>query len=686
MKKSVSLLAVMASLLAVPAWAETPAEIPNEASADKPVEITVNKKPEEGVTSRTVPTANQAEKTIEMVPGGVALVRDDAFRDGAATTVKDVLNAVPGVFAQPKYGQEDARLSIRGSGLSRGFHLRGIRLLVDGVPINDADGGGDFQEIEPLASRYVEVYKGGNALQYGAASLGGAVNFVSPTGYDAPAYGARIEGGSFGTKRLQLETAGTAGAWDYYWTPTYSGSEGFRDHTEQDYLRLNGNIGYRFDADTETRFYLSANNLDQDIPSALTRDQALRNPRQTAPSSFSKDTERDIDSIRLANKTSFVLGDWDMIAGGFYSYKDLFHPLSFGVIDNIYRNGGVFAKGTLDAPVMERKNQLILGGNLFYALNDARILQNNNGASGITFSHGEQASTNVELYGENHHYLTHDVAAVTGLQFNHSIRDQDDQIGTDSARKNFTSLNPKLGVLWDVTPESQVFANITWAAEAPAFAELNPSGAPGFADLESQKATTIEIGSRGVWHDIGWDAAVYHAWVRDELQLFTNSSGASVAQNADKTTHQGVELGLDVPVVDHVRFRPAYTFSRFTFDNDPVFGDNDIPGVPKHYLVAEIRYDHPDGYYLAPNLEWVPTGYAVDNANTDSLKTPSYALLGMKAGYEIEKGLTLFAEGRNLLDRDYISNTNALPVATAADALYNPGNGRAIYLGLQMRW
>lgn len=682
MNRKIVALAMTAGFYAMPVFAA-------DKSADKPVEITINKKPDAEQTkpaSHTVPDAKRASEQINQTPGGVAIVTDDRYREGAAATVKDVLNSVPGVFAQPKYGQEDARLSIRGSGLSRSYHLRGIRLLVDGIPINDADGGGDFQEIDPLAAQYVEVYKGGNALQYGAASLGGAVNFVSPTGYDLDGNRARAEIGSFGTKRLQVQTAGTSNGWDYYWAPSYSGGQGFRDHSNQDYVRLNGNIGYRFDADTETRFFLSANNLNQDIPSSLTRDQALRNPRQTATSSFTKDTERDIDSIRLANKTSFVLGDWDMMAGGFYSYKDLFHPLSFGIVDTIYRNGGVFAKGTHDGSLADHRNQLLLGSNLFYSLDDARILQNVGGASGVTFTHSRQSSTDLEIFGENRFYVVPDIAAVTGAQLTHAVRDQDDRIGSDSASKNFDSINPKLGVLWDMTSQSQAFANVTWTSEPPTFSELNPSGAPGFAALDPQKATTLEIGSRGMWQDIGWDVAAYHAWLKDELQMFVDSSGATVATNADKTIHQGVELGLDVPVADRLRFRPSYTYSHFSFDNDVLYGNNEIPGAPRHYVVAELRYDHPDGYYLAPNLEWVPEGYYVDNANTETLKTPSYALLGMKAGYQINKGINLFAEGRNLLDKNYISNTNALPVATGSDALYNPGDGRAVYVGIQLHW
>jgi len=61
------------------------------------------------------------------------------------------------VFVQPRYGSEESRLSIRGSGLQRTFHGRGLKLLQDGVPLNLADGGFDFQAVEPLVSRYARA-------------------------------------------------------------------------------------------------------------------------------------------------------------------------------------------------------------------------------------------------------------------------------------------------------------------------------------------------------------------------------------------------------------------------------------------------------------------------------------------------------------------------------------------------
>ncbi len=69
--------------------------------------------------------------------------------------------------------------------MSRGFHMRGLTLLQDGVPINLAYVNGDFQELEPTFFDHLEVYRGANALRFGSGTLGGAINGVTPTGKTA---------------------------------------------------------------------------------------------------------------------------------------------------------------------------------------------------------------------------------------------------------------------------------------------------------------------------------------------------------------------------------------------------------------------------------------------------------------------------------------------------------------------
>src|SRR5262245_59209606 len=131
--------------------------------------------------SLTLPNIGTARQRIGTVPGGANVVDGDSYREGRVSTLNDALGYSPGVFSASRFGAEEARLSIRGSGLQRTFHLRGVKLMQDGVPLNLADGSGDFQSIEPLQTRYIEVYRGANALQYGSSTLGGAINYASVT-------------------------------------------------------------------------------------------------------------------------------------------------------------------------------------------------------------------------------------------------------------------------------------------------------------------------------------------------------------------------------------------------------------------------------------------------------------------------------------------------------------------------
>lgn len=644
--------------------------------------------------SITVPDAEEAKRRIEKTAGGVDIVPAAEVRDGRANSVKDILGYVPGVFAQSKYGQEDSRLSIRGSGLSRSFHLRGTRILRDGVPITDADGSGDTMEIDPLAVDYTEIYKGANALQYGASLLGGAVNFVSPTGRSNPGFLLRQEFGSFDSLRSQFAAGGASGNYDYYITPTYSHSSGFRDHTDQDYKRLNGNIGLRFGDGAETRFFLSAADINQKIPGSLTKQQALSNPSQTPASNFVGNTRRNIDSLRGANKTTFLTEAGEVTVGAFMARKELFHPLYSPpfftpVIDNDETNGGGFVRWYNDLTVAGHRNEVTLGANYIAGINQARTYNNVGGSRGALTAFDDQISRTFELYGENAFYVVNDVAVIAGLQGTMARRELDDKFlsnGDRSFERGYNSINPKVGLRWDYAVSSQAFVNLSWADEPPPFSELGTTTVA----VDSQKSRTLEIGMRGSRGDMAWDAAVYRAWLQDELQSIL-VNGQSSQQNIGSTIHQGIELGGEWTALrdafargDKMALRGAYTYSDFHFDNHSTYGNNDIPGAPRHFLVTGLRYTHASGWYAGPNVEWVPQAYNVDNANT--LKTEPYALLGAKAGYDFGGGLKVFVDGRNLLDKKYIAEVGVLPTGTASSAQFNPGDGRAVYLGVEYRW
>ena len=193
-------------------------------------------------SSLTVPSNSQAREEINQTPGGVAVVDSKTFENKYTLNLQDTLAYVPGVYTQKRFGEE-VRISVRGSGLSRGFHMRGLELLQDGVPFNLADGSADFQEADTLAFQRLEVFKGSNALKFGGSTLGGAVNMVSKTGKSNPGDQIRLEVGSFGTKRFNVQSGRDFGDSDMFISLTGTSSNGYRDHSAQENLKLNSNFG-----------------------------------------------------------------------------------------------------------------------------------------------------------------------------------------------------------------------------------------------------------------------------------------------------------------------------------------------------------------------------------------------------------------------------------------------------------
>ncbi len=665
------LTTLAASLLSLSVWAEH-TTLPT---------IQVNAQPDEA-PALTVPSIETARDQARQIAGGSDVVDAEIYKTGRASTLADALGFSPGVYVQSRFGSEEARLSIRGSGIQRTFHLRGIQLLQDGVPVNQADGGGDFQAIEPLAARYIEVYRGANALQYGSSTLGGAVNFVTPTGYDAPAWQARASFGSFQHAHLQASGAGVVGPLDYYVSASHYFQEGFRDHAQQDNNRLFGNVGYRINPNLETRFYFSAVDSDSELPGSITQAQTKSDPSAANPGNITGNQKRDIKLYRLANKTSWVEGDTRIDASVFAARKNLFHPI-FQVIDQYNLDYGVdlrLIQGAL------KSSHFTLGLTLQRNETDDDRYLNVGGQPGARTNALEQTVNTAIVFGEYLARVSPQWALVAGAQAMRTTRNQDDRfitLGVDETRrKDYSGVSPKIGVLYEHSQDIQFFGNLSRSFEPPSFAELTSGPAINLLFAEAQTATTLEFGSRGQQGTLGWDIAVYHARVQDELlTLFNPANGATATTNADKTIHQGIEAGWMMRL-GAFNWRNIYQLNDIKFDGDAQNGDNTLGGIPKHFYRTELLYTSGD-FFVGPTLEAASDWY-IDHANT--FKADSYAVIGLKLGSRGKRGFSWYVEGRNLTDKKYAATTGVVLNAGGVDsAQFLPGDGRAFYAGLEWR-
>jgi iron complex outermembrane receptor protein len=648
----------------------------------------------------TVPSPDQSREELQKSPGGTEVIEAERYLVGRSSTLADTFFLSPGVIAQPRFGSDEARISIRGSGLQRTFHGRGIRVLQDGVPINLADGGFDMQSLEPTAAHFINVWRGGNALAYGASTLGGAIDYVSHTGHSAPGGSLRTEAGSWGYQRTTL-----TGGWhdqnhDLFSALTYQRQDGFRRNAEQENLRLFQNFGWRIADDVETRFYLSAVQAESELPGALTRAQMLADPRQANPLNILRDQRRDYDLARLANKTTVRAGANTLEMFSAVTYKDLDHPI-FQVIDQVSRDYLWGANITHQSTLFGRENRIKSGVIITHGETNAAQLGYASPTSsrrGALISDDDQVATNFEAFVEDQYEFAPGWTGVIGGIASHNKRKNTRRFGTTTAATNydlsFDELAPKVGMRWDGMG-MQFFANVSGSYEPPSFSEAITANIA----RRAQTALTYEIGTRGAKEFFRWDLALYHSEIQDELLAVLDPiSNLSTTTNANETTHSGVELGTEIDLLgqswdsaaEHrLVLSGAWTYGRFKFENHRAAGfdysGNTIAGLPPHLVRGELMWRHSSGYYAGPIAEWVPQGGWVDHRNT--LKADPYALIGFRVGRRVPDGVSWFVEGRNLTDKVHAATTGVIDNANGLDvAQFLPGDGIGAFAGIELQW
>ncbi len=527
MKPFHSFASIAAILSTLPSSAQTEhlAEIIVQAGAHNP--------------SLTVPSIEESREELALTAGGTEVIDSVRYLRGRSSTLADTFALSPGVVALPRFGSDEARLSIRGSGLQRTFHGRGIRMLQDGIPLNLADGGFDFQAIDPLAANYIRVWRGANALAYGSSTLGGAIDYVSHTGYSAPGFSARIEAGSFDYLRARIAGGIAGDAADVYFSLSQAYQEGYRRHSRQNTQRLFANFGWKPADHIETRLFLTGVLTDSQLPGNLTKEELENDPRMANPGNITGDQKRDFELYRIASKTTVSNGPntWDFTAA--WTYKDLDHPI-FQVLDQKSNDALLGINFSHQGELFGRNHQLRSGVLLLRGKTTAANFLNNAGSRGDLVQKDEQTATNLEAFVESQLALGRGFTGILGFAASRNRREVERIHGptpsNSSYDRTYDDFSPKIGLRYD-GGNFQIYGNVSGSYEPPSFSE---SGTGVIAN-RAQEATTFELGTRGSHRSFRWDASIYHAEIENELltiQLPPPADiGATGTINAENTIH-----------------------------------------------------------------------------------------------------------------------------------------------------
>lgn len=633
--------------------------------------------------------ADEIETERSLTPGAVTTIDGETLQTRSVMQLADMLRYVPGVWATSYNGNDDVFYSSRGSNLdATDYDKNGVKFLQDGLPVTAADGNNHNRAIDALNARYVVVAHGANALVYGASTLGGAMDFITPTAHSTSPFSASLSAGSFGERTARATAGGVSGALDGLISVETMQRDGYRDHSEQDRESLYANVGLQINEDVSTRIYASYVDFYAELPRELTRAQYKADPRQARADAIIGNHSKDVETGRLAFKTTVNnLAGGTLEFGASHEEQSLYHPIVSSpffslLIDTEHKDSGAMVRYRRDVGY----HGLVFGANYGFSKVTGGNYQNVGGKRGALMFETNDDATSLELFVLDRWEFANDWTLVYGTQYVAASRDAGGVMG------NYHAFNPRLGTIFNVRDGVEWYANISSVYEPPTTFELTNDVTGGGTSLDAMHGTVVETGLRGVLQTAKtewmWDVTAYYTALRDEILSVDDplAPGTSLSTNIDKTTHAGIEalVGASFDIGGGHRIEPLVnaTINAFSFDSDPVYGDNRLPAAPRWFARGELMYANSSGFRIGPTFDLVGSRYA-DFANTYSVG--SYALFGARAEYETGHW-NVYAEARNLGDKDHVAAVVVKDRAGANDAVLHPGAPRSLYVGVRYKF
>jgi len=640
---------------------------------------------------------------LEDVPAAVSLITKDEIQLGRQQIgLGEWLAAVPGLFLQSQYNfAQDLRIAIRGFGARSNFGIRGIKIVVDGIPESLPDGQAQTDAIDLGSAEQIEVIRGPSSSLYGNAS-GGVISISSERGPDNPFIETRLSAGSYDFQKIQLKTGGDTGRLNYLVNLSNMQSEGYRDHSETENTLVNARFAYALDDGSEIGLVLSS--TDQPLandPGGVDLAQAQADPTSARQRNVDFDAGEALDQQRIGLSYRKSIGErHELRARNHYAWRNFANKLPFeggGAVqfDRFYVGGGMVY--TYHNTLWGRPNSLIIGTDVDLQDDDRRRFDNISGTLGPLALDQQELVTSIGIFVQNEIAVSDVIALTLGLRYDHIRFEINDNFlvdGDDSGDRTLSEASPMIGVVYSPSESTSLYANYSTAFETPTTTEFaNPDGSGGFnPDIGPQLATSFEIGVRGLVNSRNrYELSLFSVDVDDELIPFELASqpGRNFYSNAGKSTRNGIELSFISEPIDGLRFSLAYTYSDFKFDrfvddsgND--FAGNTIPGIPENLLHGEIAYKHSSGFYGVVDALDVGSVYA-NNAN--SAVSESYNVVNFRTGladYRIGNWLlSPFIGVNNLTNEQYAANVR---INAFGGRFFEPAPERHFFGGLAIRY
>ena len=606
----------------------------------------------------------------------------------------EIMNHIPGVYVNVT-GGEGHMTSIRQPITTKPVYL----YLEDGIPVRSTGffNHNALYEINVPQAGGIEVLKGPGTALYGSDAIGAVINVLTRPAPLEPEADINLEAGEHGWRRALLSAGNTWDSDGLRADVNVTQTDGWRDDTAYD--RYTGTLRWDryLDSGATVKSVLTYSDIDQQTAgsSRLSRDDYENNPttnytpisyRKVQALRFSVDYQQESENGLLSITPYVRSNSMELLPNWSLSYDP-------AIWETSNTSAGMLLKYRYDLPAYGAR--IIVGTDLDYSpgqreehsLNVTRV-----GSIYTDYTINEKIYDYDVTYRAVSPYLHGETSVgerlrlTAGLRYDNMKYDYDNKmtdLATGSHRRpgdtnvTFDHLSPKLGATWQFTQALNGFVSYRHAFRVPSEGQLFRQGSSdNTVKLDPIKVDSFETGVRGHFHKARYEISVYYMTKDDDIVTFRRDDGSRETQNAGKTLHRGVEIGMKTPLASNLSLAASYSYAKHTFESwSPRAGvsydNNEMSAAPRE--IANVRLDYRPAVLKGGHvsLEWERLGsYWEDDANTH--KYGGHDLLNLRADYQATRKLNVYARVTNLADETY-----------ATLASYNTFRGEELAPGME---
>ena len=687
-----------------------------------------NKKIKQNNSSNTeiiVVTGSRLASDLLSLAGNVDRISTEDIDRVSAVHPSDILNRATGVHIQTNNGMESLP-SLRSPVLTGPGAAGAFLFLEDGIATRSAGFANNnaLSELNLAQASEIEVIRGPASAAYGSNAVHGVINVLTKAPSDegeaslllGPNQSYQLQG----TLGRDMGEHGLSGNFQAIEDGGYRDDSGFTS------FKVNGRHDYEqgadkistlisgFVLDQETAGFISSGDKGSDCYSSDYTDENLYQDRNAMEKNCDDDAYRKWSSLRIATNWQRALSaDTHVSITPYFrvnqmEFRQHYLP-SKAIEENSHYSVGVASNyyWQIDASIA-----LVMGIDAEWT--EGELTQTQQKPDTFSFGKARQQGTHYDYEVEastiapyiQGDWQVNDTLKFTGsfrfdateYRYHNLVADGTTKADDSSCINNsgdavpclyrrpgdsddkFNNSSTKLGFNYQLANNTALFGAWSQGFRAPQTTDLyRLQKQQVVGEIDSEEINSTELGFRGVSDKFHYEAVIYTMTKKNVF--FRDAKGLNVTDG--KTSHQGVELGLNYDLSESINLAINYSYGQHEYEFDRpssgVVKGNEIDTAPKHLANTRLRWLPTTNTSL--ELEWLHMGdYFLDPANEHEYE--GHDLWQLRGAININNHVNLFARIENLTDEKYASRAD---YAFGSYRFFG-GQPRAMHVGVNVNF